>query len=323
MSLSDIFAPIRKELESFDRELKIQLETDSPLIYELTKHLFASPGKKLRPTLLFLSSKVLGNDGEEAIFPALALELIHTATLLHDDVIDEAETRRGRETVNHRWTNLVSVLMGDYLFAKAFKILVKTGVPELLDIVSRATERVSIGELEQVAELGNAEIEESRYLEVISKKTASLFACAGECGQVLAGDNSHKGAVFRDFGENFGVAFQITDDLLDLTGDAQTTGKDVGNDLKSGWITLPVIHALRQSPEKEGLAIVELINNDFRDGDLPLIINFINAYGGLEYARKRAEFFRDEALSSIANLEPSEHKRSLEELANFVVDRKK
>ena len=321
--MSDIFAPIQKELESFDRELKIQLETDSPLIYQVTRHLFASPGKKLRPTLLFLSSKLLGNDGKEAVFPALALELIHTATLLHDDVIDEAETRRGRETVNHHWNNLAAVLMGDYLFAKAFKILVKTGVPELQEVVSRATERVSVGELEQVAELGNTEIEESRYLEVISKKTASLFACAGECGQVLAGDNSHKGAIFRDFGENFGIAFQVTDDLLDLTGDSQMTGKGVGNDLKSGWITLPVIHALRESPEKEGRAIAELINNEFKDGDLPLIIDFVSSYGGLEYARKRAEFFRDEALSSIANLEPSQHKRSLEELANFVVDRKK
>jgi octaprenyl-diphosphate synthase len=323
MSLNKIFVPIREELESFDRELKIQLETDSPLIYQLTKHLFTSPGKKLRPTLLFLSSRVLGNDGEEAVFPALALELIHTATLLHDDVIDESESRRGRETVNHRWNNLAAVLLGDYLFAKAFKILVKAGVPELLEIVSKATERVSIGELEQVAELGNTEIEESRYLEVISKKTASLFACAGECGQILAGDNSHNGAIFRDFGENFGIAFQITDDLLDLTGDAKTTGKEVGKDLRSGWITLPVIHALRQSPEKEGLGIVELINNDFKDRDLSLILNFINRYGGLEYARKRAEFFRDEALSSIANLKPSEHKRSLEELANFVVGRKK
>jgi octaprenyl-diphosphate synthase len=310
MSLNKIFVPIREELESFDRELKIQLETDSPLIYQLTKHLFTSPGKKLRPTLLFLSSRVLGNDGEEAVFPALALELIHTATLLHDDVIDESESRRGRETVNHRWNNLAAVLLGDYLFAKAFKILVKAGVPELLEIVSKATERVSIGELEQVAELGNTEIEESRYLEVISKKTASLFACAGECGQILAGDNSHNGAIFRDFGENFGIAFQITDDLLDLTGDAKTTGKEVGKDLRSGWITLPVIHALRQSPEKEGLGIVELINNDFKDRDLSLILNFINRYGGLEYARKRAEFFRDEALSSIANLKPSEHKRS-------------
>ncbi len=321
--MSAIFVPIQKELESFDRELKIQLETDSPLIYQVTRHLFASPGKKLRPTLLFLSSKVLGNDGKEAVFPALALELIHTATLLHDDVIDEAETRRGRETVNHHWNNLVSVLMGDYLFAKAFKILVKTGVPGLQEVVSRATERVSVGELEQVAELGNTGIEESRYLEVISKKTASLFACAGESGAVLAGGDPHKRAAFRDFGENFGIAFQVTDDLLDLTGDSQMTGKGVGNDLKSGWITLPVIHALRESPEKEGRAIAELINNEFKDGDLPLIIDFINAHGGLEYARKRAEFFRDEALSSIANLEPSEHKRSLEELANFVVDRKK
>ena len=321
--MSDIFAPIQKELESFDRELKIQLETDSPLIYQVTRHLFASPGKKLRPTLLFLSSKVLGNDGKEAVFPALALELIHTATLLHDDVIDEAETRRGRETVNHHWNNLVSVLMGDYLFAKAFKILVKTGVPGLQEVVSRATERVSVGGLEQVAELGNTGLEERRYLEVISKKTASLFACAGESGAVLAGGDPHKRAAFRDFGENFGIAFQVTDDLLDLTGDSQMTGKGVGNDLKSGWITLPVIHALRESPEKEGRAIAELINNEFKDGDLPLIIDFVRNYGGLEYARRRAEFFRDEALSSIANLEPSEHKRSLEELANFVVDRKK
>ncbi|GAF77994.1 unnamed protein product, partial [marine sediment metagenome] len=142
-------------------------------------------------------------------------------------------------------------------------------------------------------------------------------------GAVLAGGDPHKRTAFRDFGENFGIAFQVTDDLLDLTGDSQMTGKGVGNDLKSGWITLPVIHALRESPEKEGRAIAELINNEFKDGDLPLIIDFVSNYGGLEYARKRAEFFRDEALSSIANLEPSEHKRSLEELANFVVDRKK
>lgn len=323
MGLTDIFAPIREELESFDRELEVQLRTDSALIYQVTRHLFTSPGKKLRPSLVFLSAKLFGNGGRDAVLPALALELIHTATLLHDDVIDEAETRRGQESVNHRWNNLVSVLMGDYLFAKAFKLLVRTGVPELLEIVCKATERVSIGELEQVAELGNTGIEESRYLEVISKKTASLFACATECGQVVADGNSRGDGAFRDFGENFGIAFQITDDLLDLTGDSKMTGKEVGSDLKEGWITLPVIHALRESPEKEGQAIAELIGNDFKDGDLPEVVNFVNTYGGLEYARKRAGFFRDRALASIADLKASIHRRSLEELANFVVDRDK
>jgi octaprenyl-diphosphate synthase len=319
--IEEITNPILSHLELFESKLAEYLKGENPLIYEVTQHLLSSTGKRLRPATLILSAAALGHEGDEVIAPSIALELIHTATLLHDDVIDESDSRRGKETVNHRWNNLVAVLSGDYFFAKAFKILVKSNRADLLDLVSDATERVSVGELGQIQELDNTSITETMYLDIISDKTASLFSCAGKCGAMLSRANGNMSSCLYDYGESLGVAFQIADDLLDYVGDEKKLGKGIGSDLKEGWFTLPLIYSLKNSSPAVAKEIKSILENGFREEQFDKIRDFVNDSGGMHYSRQRAAFYCDQALKAIKGIEESDAKRSLTKLAEFAVSR--
>ena len=254
---------------------------------------------------------------------AVAIELIHIATLLHDDVIDQSDQRRGIDTVNYRWNNLVSVLMGDYMFAKSFKLLVDSGSPKLLERFSRATERVSIGELNQVYYTGNFDLSESIYLKVIADKTASLFACACEAGAICDGDDDQKKKALRDFGEYLGIAFQITDDLLDLIGESAKTGKQLGSDIREGWVTLPLIHALKNGGNSSKDRIVKLYNEGFTEERFENVVNFVREAGGIEYADREAQRYSELAKESVANIKGLVYKDNLLKLADIAVTRDK
>ncbi len=336
MKLNLILSPVEENLSSFEDKLKDSLNSDSPLISEVAYHLSSLKGKRLRPALVFLSFGLCGNSNLKnrdsshdskayscAMDVALAIELIHSATLLHDDVIDQSQVRRGQVSVNHKWSNLVSVLMGDFLLANAFKLLVKTDSPFLLSSISKATEQVSIGEMNQIQESHNYELDERTYLQIIAEKTASLFAASCESGGIAAEADEKSRERLKNYGQNLGMAFQITDDLLDWIGETEKTGKGLGNDLKEGKITLPLIHTLRESDGGCKKKILGLLENDFNQEDFGQILSLIKGNGGVEYSRQKAKAFGEKALNQLSDITDSEHKKALENLVSFVIKRDK
>jgi octaprenyl-diphosphate synthase len=320
MDFSAVFDPITNQLERFETQYKKILESDSVIVRQITEHLLGVSGKRLRPALLYLTS---GKDDDSALYPALAVELIHTATLLHDDVIDESPTRRGIDTVNHKWNNLISVLMGDYLFAKAFGLLVKAGKPELMESFAAATERVSVGELNQAFYTGNFDINEEMYTKIISDKTASLFACSAEAGAICSGQDSKTCQMLKSYGENLGLAFQITDDLLDLIGETTKTGKSLGSDIREGWVTLPLIYAFRNGNGEYKKQFKDILGAKIAQSDLDEVVRFVRNNGGIEYAEQKARGYVEKAIAILRGLDGLPTKGALECLAMLAAIRDK
>jgi len=323
MKLDQILAPIKQDLSEFDRKVKDYVNSDSPLIYQIASHILKKKGKRLRPSLVYLSAGACGEKDKRLTQAALAIELIHTATLLHDDVVDSSPTRRGQPTVNARWNNLVSVLMGDYLIAKAFKIMMETKSQPLLTAMSAATERVSVGELLQVQESFNYDLNEKSYLNIIREKTASLFSVACESGAILSSSEDGSREKFKIYGENFGIAFQIRDDLLDLVGKSEKTGKEPGNDLKEGKITLPLIYSLKKTSAVKRKEMVKILDDGFDQDGFNKVLLFVKEEKGVEYAHCKAEEYGDQALHNLSHLDGSQYKKALADLVRFAVKREK
>jgi octaprenyl-diphosphate synthase len=319
--LKALLKPVEADMAAFDSRLGSALTGDSPLISSIAQHLIKSRGKRIRPAILFMSARAAEYFTDQTINGSLAIELIHTATLLHDDVVDNAEIRRGIETVNFKWTNLISVLMGDYLFAKAFRLMVGTGSIELVDAISRATERVSVGELRQVEETSNLDLSEEEYLKIISDKTASLFSVSCAAGPILAGQNGSVKESFAYFGEKIGVAFQIADDLLDYIGDVRVTGKEPGNDIANGKVTLPLIYSLRDGEKKSGREILSILNRGMGKKEFAKVLKFVVESGGIDYAYRRAREFAQEGLEAVRGLRHSVYYNSLIEMVDYSISR--
>lgn len=322
--MQEYASPVQPDLELFDRRLADYLKGDSPLISSIARHLLKSRGKRIRPAFVFLSSRASDNFTEHSVDASLAIELIHTATLLHDDVVDAADVRRGLKTVNAQWTNLISVLMGDYLFAKAFRIMVAANSMDLIAAISRATERVSVGELRQIEETANYSLSEEEYLEIISDKTASLFNVSCETGPILNNRHRTERERFATFGEKVGTAFQIADDLLDFVGDPEVTGKELGNDVLTGKVTLPLIFALKQVNEASGREIISyLSDSDKRGGEeaFEKVYRFVHENGGVDYAYRRADELCRQGLDALPHNESSVYYQSLAAMVHYTVAR--
>jgi len=313
--------PVQEDLESFDTRLQDYLQADSPLITSLARHLLKSRGKRMRPALLFLSSRAADNFTDFTVDASLAIELIHTATLLHDDVVDESDLRRGQKTINAKWTNLISVLMGDFLFARAFRIMVESESLDLIMAISRSTERVSVGELRQIEEISNYNLTEDEYLDIISHKTASLFAVSCEIGPILNKQGPIERRRFAEFGEKVGMAFQIADDLLDFTGDWVVTGKEPGNDVMNGHVTLLLIYSLSQVSESRAEEVVQYLKQGGDKESFKKILEFINETGGIEYAYKRASDLARQGLEAISGCKPSVYFDTLTDMVEYAVHR--
>lgn len=319
--LQRTLSPIGAGLEQFEKALAESLGEHAGLIGKMASHVLSSPGKRIRPAMYLLSSFVHDDSHPTPVGGAVAIELIHTATLLHDDVNDGADQRRGLPALNKVWGNLAAVLMGDLLFARAFRIMVDLDNPGVLRAISLATERVAIGELLQVQETHNFGLTEDDYLRIISHKTASLFAAACESGSLLSGD-ALWAERFRTFGELVGLGFQIADDLLDYIGDEMLIGKPLGNDLREGKVTLPLIYALRDGSELGRKRILEHLEagGNGQDG-FNDIVHYVRECGGFEYAQQRAEHYCARALEMIADVGESDYKSALEELVAHAVSR--
>jgi octaprenyl-diphosphate synthase len=315
-----MLAPVADDMRRVDALVRRRLDSDVALVRQVAEYIVGSGGKRLRPALLLLSAGACGYRGEARLPLAAVIEFIHTATLLHDDVVDESQMRRGRRTANAAFGNAASVLVGDFLYSRAFQMMVELEDMRVMHVLADATNAIAAGEVMQLMASRDPELDEARYLEVIRRKTAKLFEAAARLGGILAGGPPAVEAGLAAYGMHLGTAFQLIDDVLDYSGDAQAIGKSLGDDLAEGKPTLPLIHALRTgSGEQAGLvrhAILEGGREDFVG-----VLEAIRACGSLDYARAAAVREASAAAAALAPLPASEFRESLLELASFSVDR--
>lgn len=297
-----------------------QLASDVPLVEKIAQYIIESGGKRLRPLLVLLSSQAVGYKGDDHLKLAAVIEFLHTATLLHDDVVDTSNLRRGRSTANARWGNAPSVLVGDFLYARAFEMMVELKSLRIMEVLSHATAVIAEGEVLQLMNVKNPDVSEAKYMEVIHNKTAMLFEAASHTGALLAGAGEDQECCLRDYGKHLGLAFQLVDDVLDYQGNADEMGKNVGDDLAEGKPTLPLIYAMAvASPEEQ-----QLLRQAIRKGgldDLPAILDIVNRSGALEYTMKRARAEAEAALGCLEQLPESDHRNALVLLTEIAVGR--
>jgi octaprenyl-diphosphate synthase len=319
-----IQGPIRKELGLLERELERILTSDVGLIQGIGEHLLAIKGKRVRPVLLFLASHLGRPDPERAVKAGVAIELIHTATLLHDDSIDKSDLRRGLPTVNKLWDEQVSVIMGDHLFCKAFKLLHEADLKEVAGVMVEGSDRMTFGEMYQMDKRGDCDMTEEEYIDVIRHKTAALFSTACEAGALIGGLAPGARESLRAYGDSVGIAFQIIDDVLDFVGDTERMGKPVGNDVRDGRVTLPMIAAFRNAPVGETSTMRSFVcGDDFPESRWKDALEFIEKHGGIEYARDLCGRLVENAKSSLGGLGGCPAKTSLTVLADYVISRQK
>jgi octaprenyl-diphosphate synthase len=317
--LSRILAPIAEDMRAVDAVIRENLRSDIALIGTIGEHIIGGGGKRLRPAVLLLVARALGYRGAAHAQLAAVIEFIHTATLLHDDVVDESELRRGRPTSNALFGNAASVLVGDFLYSRSFQMMVDVGSMPVMRILADATNRIAEGEVLQLMNVHDPSVDEARYLMVVERKTATLFEAAARIGAVLAGADAATESACARYGACLGTAFQIIDDVLDYSGNAADIGKRLGDDLREGKTTLPLIHALRSSTPAQRTLVERAIRDG--GGDFGEIAQIVEDNGSLDYARRRAEQEARLAFEAAAALAESEFKRSLLELNRFAMRR--
>lgn len=318
------FESIRKLTESeakgVDEIITQELCSDVALINDVSKYIINSGGKRLRPMLLLLASKALGYTGNQHLLLAAVIEFIHTATLLHDDVVDGSNLRRGQDTANTVWGNAASVLVGDYLYSRAFELMVRVDKMRVMKILSRATTAIAEGEVLQLLNAHNPATSEEQYLNVITRKTAVLFSASSRLGGVIAGAEPPVESAFRRFGLHLGIAFQLIDDVLDYQADPEQTGKNLGDDLAEGKPTLPLIYAMDKSSKEHRQVITKAIELGDRDA-FGEIYSIIEATNGIAYTEARAQEEAQKAISALKAVPASVYKESMVKLAEFSVQR--
>jgi octaprenyl-diphosphate synthase len=320
--VAQLFDLVREDMLALDRQMERSLACDVALIKMMAAHLNQMRGKRLRPALLLLICKACDRISPAAVKAAASIELLHTATLVHDDVIDDSDLRRGLDTLNAVWGDNSSVLMGDFIFARAFNTLLDTGSPRLTPIFARAIERMSQGELLQVDLRQGGAITEESYFTVIREKTASLFGAATEMGGVICGADDTTAERFRAMGEAVGVAFQLTDDLLDYQGAEDVTGKPTGGeDLRGGKLTLPIIYTQRIAEGADRERLDMLVRDPDVDRNWPEILEFVHRCDGIGYTMQEARRYVDEALTGLDLLPRSSSQEAVAQLLEFILSR--
>jgi len=315
-----MLAPVADDMRRVDALIRLRLDSDVALVRQVAEYIVAAGGKRLRPALLLLAAGACGYRGESRLPLAAVIEFIHTATLLHDDVVDESQLRRGRRTANAAFGNAAAVLVGDFLYSRAFQMMVELENMRVMHVLADATNAIAAGEVMQLMASRDPELDEARYLEVIRRKTAKLFEAAARLGGILAGVPAAAEEGLAAYGMHLGTAFQLIDDVLDYSGDAATIGKSLGDDLAEGKPTLPLIHALRTGNGQQAGVVRHAILDGGRE-DFAGVLAAIRACGSLDYARAAALRESSAAASALAPLPASEFRESLLELASFSVDR--
>jgi octaprenyl-diphosphate synthase len=318
--LSAIQALVREQLGQVGEEIRRIVLSDFAMIEEVNEHLLLVQGKLFRPTLLLLSSRVGGEPADEALTLAAVVELVHLATLVHDDAVDHSVLRRGLPTVNALWTHQVAIIMGDYLYSRGVTELAQTGNLEALAVLARAANEMSIGEMRQLTSYDALDFTEDDYYRLIAAKTASLMSAACEMG-ALAGATEHRAALAR-FGHGLGMAFQIADDLLDYVGSEEVTGKPTGHDLRERKVTLPLVGAMANATGAEDEEIRRFFTRvDPSDEEIARIVEIVVERGGLDYARRRANEYADLAEGALSGLPTGPAVDALRDSVSYAVDR--
>ena len=320
MKLEKLYSLIGSDMTAVDAVIRSRLHSDVVLVRQVAEYIIQSGGKRLRPALVLLSAGALGYRGSSHHELAAVIEFIHTATLLHDDVVDESDLRRGRETANALFGNAASVLVGDFLYSRAFQMMVDVGDLRIMRVLSDATNVIAEGEVLQLMNCHDADLDEARYLQVIRYKTAKLFEAAARLGAILGQGSAEIEQRMADFGMHLGTAFQLIDDVLDYSGAEAETGKHLGDDLAEGKPTLPLIYVMQNGTAEQAACVRKAIENGGRE-DFQAVLSAIRATGALEHAKRQAKNEADLAASALDKLPASPYKDSLLELASFAVAR--
>jgi octaprenyl-diphosphate synthase len=321
MTLKEIKAPVEHHLEEFEKQFRDSMKSRVPLLDKITHYIVKRKGKQMRPLFVFFTARLCGEISEKTYRAASLIELLHTATLVHDDVVDDSNERRGFFSLNALWKNKISVLVGDYLLSRGLLLSLDNNDFELLKIVSRSVKQMSEGELLQLEKARNLDIKEDIYFEIITKKTASLIASCFECGAASAGATAEVQEKMRLMGEYTGIAFQIKDDLLDYNN-GKNTGKPSGGDIKERKLTLPLIYHLDKSSFLEKRAVINIVKNHGNDPEkVSLLIEKVNQSGGIAYARKMMEHNLSKAFEILHTFPDTPERNSLQDLVQFTIDR--
>ena len=304
--LSEISYPIKSELETFNQLFKDSMRSNVGLVDLVARYIIRQKGKKIRPLLVLLSAKIAGSVTKRSYRGAVLVELLHTATLVHDDVVDNANKRRGVWSINALFKNKVAVLMGDYLLSRGLMIAVEGKDYDFLQVITDTVKRMSEGELLQIRKTRKLDIDEKTYFRVISDKTASLIETCCEIGALSATDNKEYHIALKSFGQSIGLAFQIRDDILDYEGTFKSTGKPIGGDIKEKKITLPLIYSLSKVEKKEASQIKQIIKNGKKRNNVNEVIDFVKRNGGIDYALDRAKYYSDKAKEALSVLPDSQ-----------------
>jgi octaprenyl-diphosphate synthase len=321
-AVAELQALVRPEMEAVNDFIRERMASDVPMIPELASHLINSGGKRLRPMLTIAASKMCDYTGSDHIKLAATVEFLHTATLLHDDVVDESDMRRGSKTARMLWGNQASVLVGDFLLGRAFKLMVETKSLRALEIIADAASIIAEGEVMQLAAAKDTSTTEDAYLRVISAKTAALFAAASEIGAVISKREGNEAAALHSYGRNLGIAFQLVDDALDYGGRAAALGKNTGDDFREGKITLPVVLAFRRgTAEERSFWERTLQQGDRQEGDLERAVELMHRHSALEDTIVRARHYGAMAIDALAIFPESKYRDALTALVEFCINR--
>jgi octaprenyl-diphosphate synthase len=320
VTLEQLYTLIGPDMQAVDKVIRDRLYSDVALVRQVAEYIIGAGGKRMRPALVLLTAGAMGYEGNRHHEMAAVVEFIHTATLLHDDVVDESALRRGRDTANAMFGNAASVLVGDFLYSRAFQMMVQVDNMRIMQVLSNATNVIAEGEVLQLMNCHDADVDETRYMQVIHFKTAKLFEAAAQLGGILGGADPQLEEALARYGMHLGTAFQLVDDVLDYSGQEATTGKHLGDDLAEGKPTLPLIHVMQCGTPEQAACVRKAIEDGGRD-DFPAVLAAIHASGALDYARARAVKEAELARASISALGDSNYKKALLQLTLFAVER--
>jgi octaprenyl-diphosphate synthase len=318
-----ILSAVESDLEDIEKALSDNLNPYLDLVSDVAGHILFSGGKRLRPLLMVLSARMCSYNGNYEKTFSTALEYLHTATLLHDDLVDGATLRRGKTVAHATWGNSITVLVGDYLLARALSISAGTGRLRVVQVLAELTENMSQGEVHQLMRKGDVKLTEDEYLVVIRRKTAVLFKAACQVSAIIADAPEDKEKALSEYGFNLGIAFQMADDLFDYTLQTSDFGKEVGADLREGKLTLPVIYALKQANSSDRDLMIKIIRNpDFTTDDFKTLLDLLVNYGGIDYTQETAASYIDTAKNALALFEPSPTKETMLDIADYALQRR-